>query len=57
MEAAPVEAELVIDDYVEDTAVSLDQSRFDSEFPLEAAAEAQDKMLASDFFGKIVLRP
>ena len=29
----------------------------DSEFPLEAAAGAQDKMLASDFFGKIVLRP
>ena len=29
----------------------------DSEFALADAAEAQDKMLASDFFGKIVLRP
>lgn len=29
----------------------------DSEFALEEAAEAQNKMLASDFFGKIVLRP
>lgn len=29
----------------------------DSEFPLEEAGHAQDKMLASDFFGKIVLRP
>lgn len=29
----------------------------DSEYPLEHAAEAQEKMLASDFFGKIVLRP
>ena len=29
----------------------------DSEFALEDAAEAQDKMLASDFFGKIVLKP
>ncbi|MDH3752395.1 MAG: zinc-binding dehydrogenase [Acidimicrobiia bacterium] len=29
----------------------------DSTFPLEAAAEAQAKMLASDFFGKIVLTP
>jgi len=29
----------------------------DSEFALQDAAEAQDKMLASDFFGKIVLRP
>jgi NADPH:quinone reductase-like Zn-dependent oxidoreductase len=29
----------------------------DSEFALEDAAEAQNKMLASDFFGKIVLRP
>ena len=29
----------------------------DSEFPLAEAAEAQNKMLASDFFGKIVLRP
>ncbi|MGI9622995.1 MAG: zinc-binding dehydrogenase [Acidimicrobiales bacterium] len=29
----------------------------DSEYPLEAAGEAQQKMLASDFFGKIILRP
>lgn len=29
----------------------------DSEFALEDAAQAQDKMLSSDFFGKIVLRP
>ena len=29
----------------------------DSEFALADAAEAQGKMLASDFFGKIVLRP
>ena len=29
----------------------------DSEFALEDAAEAQNKMLASDFFGKIVLKP
>jgi len=29
----------------------------DSEFALQDAAEAQSKMLASDFFGKIVLRP
>lgn len=29
----------------------------DSEFPLEEAGAAQEKMLASDFFGKIVLRP
>ncbi len=29
----------------------------DSEFALADAAEAQNKMLASDFFGKIVLRP
>jgi NADPH:quinone reductase-like Zn-dependent oxidoreductase len=29
----------------------------DSEFPLEHAAAAQDKLLASDFFGKILLRP
>lgn len=29
----------------------------DSEFGLEDASEAQNKMLASDFFGKIVLRP
>lgn len=29
----------------------------DSEFALADAAEAQEKMLASDFFGKIVLRP
>ena len=29
----------------------------DSEFALEDAAEAQDKMLTNDFFGKIVLRP
>ncbi|MEO1061190.1 MAG: zinc-binding dehydrogenase [Actinomycetota bacterium] len=29
----------------------------DSEFALADAAEAQDKMLASDFFGKILLRP
>ena len=29
----------------------------DSEFALADAAEAQNKMLSSDFFGKIVLRP
>ncbi len=29
----------------------------DSEFALEDAAEAQAKMLASDFFGKIILKP
>lgn len=29
----------------------------DSEFPLADAAAAQQKMLASDFFGKILLRP
>lgn len=29
----------------------------DSEFALSDAAEAQNKMLSSDFFGKIVLRP
>ena len=29
----------------------------DSQFGLEDAAEAQNKMLASDFFGKIVLTP
>ncbi len=29
----------------------------DSEFALEDAAEAQNKMLSSDFFGKIVLKP
>jgi len=29
----------------------------DSEFPLAEAAAAQGKMLANDFFGKIVLRP
>lgn len=29
----------------------------DSEFALADAAKAQDKMLASDFFGKIILRP
>ena len=29
----------------------------DSEFPLAEAGTAQDKMLASDFFGKIILRP
>lgn len=29
----------------------------DSEFPLADAGAAQDKMLASDFFGKIILRP
>ena len=29
----------------------------DSEFALEDAGEAQAKMLSSDFFGKIVLRP
>jgi NADPH:quinone reductase-like Zn-dependent oxidoreductase len=29
----------------------------DSEFALEDAGEAQNKMLASDFFGKIVLKP
>ncbi len=29
----------------------------DSIFPLRAAAEAQEKMLAGDFFGKIVLTP
>lgn len=29
----------------------------DSEFPLSDAGAAQDKMLSSDFFGKIVLRP
>lgn len=29
----------------------------DSEFPLEAAGEAQQKMLESDFFGKILLKP
>lgn len=29
----------------------------DSEFELADAAQAQDKMLASDFFGKIVLKP
>lgn len=29
----------------------------DSEFPLSEAGEAQDKMLRSDFFGKILLRP
>lgn len=28
-----------------------------AEFPLESAAEAQSKMLSSDFFGKILLRP
>jgi NADPH:quinone reductase-like Zn-dependent oxidoreductase len=29
----------------------------DSEFALSDAAEAQDKMMQSDFFGKIILRP
>ena len=29
----------------------------DSEFALADAAEAQNKMLASDFFGKILLKP
>ncbi len=29
----------------------------DSIFPLEAAAEAQDKMTTNDFFGKILLQP
>jgi NADPH:quinone reductase-like Zn-dependent oxidoreductase len=29
----------------------------DSEYPLADAAAAQDKMLSSDFFGKILLRP
>ena len=29
----------------------------DSTFALEDAAEAQNKMLSSDFFGKIVLTP
>lgn len=29
----------------------------DSEFALQDAAEAQNKMLASDFFGKIILKP
>ncbi len=29
----------------------------DSEFPLSEAGEAQEKMLRSDFFGKILLRP
>ncbi len=29
----------------------------DSEFALKDAAEAQDKMLSSDFFGKIILKP
>lgn len=29
----------------------------DSEFALEDAAEAQNKMLSSDFFGKIILKP
>jgi NADPH:quinone reductase-like Zn-dependent oxidoreductase len=29
----------------------------DSEFALTDAAEAQDKMMQSDFFGKIILRP
>jgi NADPH:quinone reductase-like Zn-dependent oxidoreductase len=29
----------------------------DSEFALADAAQAQDKMLASDFFGKIILKP
>jgi NADPH:quinone reductase-like Zn-dependent oxidoreductase len=29
----------------------------DSEYPLADAAEAQEKLLRSDFFGKIVLRP
>jgi NADPH:quinone reductase-like Zn-dependent oxidoreductase len=29
----------------------------DSEFALEDGAEAQDKMLSSDFFGKIILKP
>ena len=29
----------------------------DSEFPLSDAAQAQQKMLDSDFFGKILLRP
>jgi NADPH:quinone reductase-like Zn-dependent oxidoreductase len=29
----------------------------DSEFALSEAAEAQDKMMSSDFFGKIILKP
>ena len=29
----------------------------DSEFPLAEAGAAQQKMLTSDFFGKILLRP
>jgi NADPH:quinone reductase-like Zn-dependent oxidoreductase len=29
----------------------------DAEFPLDAAADAQAKMLSSDFFGKILIRP
>jgi NADPH:quinone reductase-like Zn-dependent oxidoreductase len=29
----------------------------DSEYALADAAQAQDKMLANDFFGKIVLKP
>ena len=29
----------------------------DSVFPLEQAAEAQEKMVSNDFFGKILLAP
>jgi NADPH:quinone reductase-like Zn-dependent oxidoreductase len=29
----------------------------DSEFALADAADAQNKMLSSDFFGKIILQP
>ena len=29
----------------------------DSEFALSDAGQAQDKMLSSDFFGKIILKP
>ncbi len=33
------------------------QAPVDSVFPLAEGAAAQDKMLRSDFFGKIVLEP
>ena len=33
------------------------ESAIDSEFALADASAAQEKMLASDFFGKILLRP
>ena len=33
------------------------QSTIDSVFPLTDGAEAQEKMLRSDFFGKILLEP